>query len=48
MLRSIAKIGFGKLYMERYIKRSEFFKRLNTLIPLGRDGEINKKIYQKS
>ncbi|XOD67685.1 MAG: transposase [Flavobacteriales bacterium Tduv] len=47
MLRSTAQISFSELYMERSTRRSEFFKRLNTLIHWeGIEKEI-RKIYQK-
>ncbi|XOD67765.1 MAG: transposase [Flavobacteriales bacterium Tduv] len=47
MLRSTAQISFSELYMECSTRRSEFFKRLNTLIHWkGMEKEI-RKIYQK-
>ncbi|XOD67820.1 MAG: transposase [Flavobacteriales bacterium Tduv] len=47
MLRSTEQISFSELYMKRSTRRSQFFKRLNTLIPLGRDRKEIRKIYQK-
>ncbi|XOD67723.1 MAG: hypothetical protein ACMUEL_07335 [Flavobacteriales bacterium Tduv] len=32
MIRSIPKISFSELYIERSTRRIKFFKRLNTLI----------------
>ncbi|XOD67023.1 MAG: hypothetical protein ACMUEL_03155 [Flavobacteriales bacterium Tduv] len=43
MLRSTEQISFTELYMGCFTRRSEFFKRLNTLIHLEVDGERNKK-----
>ncbi|XOD66974.1 MAG: transposase [Flavobacteriales bacterium Tduv] len=43
MLRSTAQISFSELYMERSTRRSEFFKRLYTLIHWEMYGEKNKK-----
>ncbi|XOD68017.1 MAG: hypothetical protein ACMUEL_09125 [Flavobacteriales bacterium Tduv] len=36
MLRSTAQIIFSELYRERSTRRSQFFKRLNTLILNGK------------
>ncbi|XOD66914.1 MAG: hypothetical protein ACMUEL_02500 [Flavobacteriales bacterium Tduv] len=47
MLRSIVQIKFSELYMGRSTRRSEFFKRVKHLDPLGRDGKKIRKIYQK-
>ncbi|XOD67695.1 MAG: hypothetical protein ACMUEL_07180 [Flavobacteriales bacterium Tduv] len=47
MLRSTAQISFSEIYMECSTRRSDFFKRLNTLIPLGMNGERNKKNISK-
>ncbi|XOD66790.1 MAG: hypothetical protein ACMUEL_01775 [Flavobacteriales bacterium Tduv] len=45
MLRSTAQIIFSELYMERSSRKSEFFKRLNTLIHWERmEKEIKKRI----
>ncbi|XOD67181.1 MAG: hypothetical protein ACMUEL_04130 [Flavobacteriales bacterium Tduv] len=47
MLRSTVQISFSELCMERSSRKSEFFKRLNTLIHCeGMEKEI-RKIYQK-
>ncbi|XOD67036.1 MAG: hypothetical protein ACMUEL_03230 [Flavobacteriales bacterium Tduv] len=43
MLRSTEQLSFSKVYMERFTRRSEFFKRLKTLIHWEVDGERNKK-----
>ncbi|XOD67230.1 MAG: integrase zinc binding domain-containing protein [Flavobacteriales bacterium Tduv] len=45
MLRSTVQISFSELYMERSTRRSEFFKRLKTLIYWeGMEKEIRKYI----
>ncbi|XOD67720.1 MAG: hypothetical protein ACMUEL_07320 [Flavobacteriales bacterium Tduv] len=47
MLKSTPQISFSELYMENSIRRSEFLKRLKSLINWeGREKEI-RKIYQK-
>ncbi|XOD68022.1 MAG: hypothetical protein ACMUEL_09160 [Flavobacteriales bacterium Tduv] len=43
MLISTSQINFSELYMERFSRRSEFFKRLNTLIHREVNGKRNKK-----
>ncbi|XOD67558.1 MAG: hypothetical protein ACMUEL_06380 [Flavobacteriales bacterium Tduv] len=47
ILRSTAKINFSEVYMELSTRRSEFFKRLKTLIHLEEMEKEIKKIYQK-
>ncbi|XOD67594.1 MAG: hypothetical protein ACMUEL_06605 [Flavobacteriales bacterium Tduv] len=45
MLKSTSKISFSELYMERSTRKSEFFKRLKTLIHWERiEKEIKKYI----
>ncbi|XOD67784.1 MAG: hypothetical protein ACMUEL_07745 [Flavobacteriales bacterium Tduv] len=48
MLRRTAQISFSELYIEPSTRRSEFFKIIKHLDPLGKDGEINKKNISKS
>ncbi|XOD66860.1 MAG: hypothetical protein ACMUEL_02180 [Flavobacteriales bacterium Tduv] len=47
MLRSTAQIRFSDLYIDRSTRRSEFFKRLNTLIHWEDMEKEIRKIYQK-
>ncbi|XOD67411.1 MAG: hypothetical protein ACMUEL_05505 [Flavobacteriales bacterium Tduv] len=47
MLRSTEQISFSELYMERSTRRSEFFKKLKTLIHWEVYGKRNKKNISK-
>ncbi|XOD68075.1 MAG: hypothetical protein ACMUEL_09465 [Flavobacteriales bacterium Tduv] len=45
MLKSTSQISFSELYLERSTRRSEFFKRLKTLINWERMEKEIRKIY---
>ncbi|XOD67020.1 MAG: hypothetical protein ACMUEL_03140 [Flavobacteriales bacterium Tduv] len=47
MLIRISQINFSELYMECSTRRSDFFKRLITLIHWEGMGKETRKIYQK-